>query len=216
MHRRQGKRIFRLEFANNGSSFGYVLFVSQAETEAVLRAALESQDVAIERKIKLVAIAQGERGEGVTAVLKHENGTLEEVSAAYLIDSEGAHSICRPTLGLHFEGKTLQEDYALGDLYIDGDLPDSDFHIFSSEHGFMGMFPMGDKRFRLIASNPLSKPSKDTAPALDELQKIDSQRSPIPARFRDLQWSSWFRIDSCMVDHLSAGRIFLGRCGAHP
>ncbi len=80
----------------------------------------------------------------------------------------------------------------------------------------MGMFPMGDKQFRLIASDPLSKPSKDTVPALDELQQIYSQRSPILARFRDLQCSSWFRLNSRMVDHQSAGRIFLGRCGAHP
>jgi hypothetical protein len=49
---------------------------------------------------------------------------------------------------------------------------ETDFHIFSPEHGFLGLFPMGNRRFRLIASNPISKPSKDTAPALEELQAI--------------------------------------------
>jgi hypothetical protein len=36
----------------------------------------------------------------------------------------------------------------------------------------MGLFPMGDGHFRLIASNPLSKPAKDTAPSKEELQAI--------------------------------------------
>ena len=42
------------------------------------------------------------------------------------------------------------------------------------------------------SSNPLSRPSQDTAPALAELQAIYDQRSPVPARFRDMSWSSWF------------------------
>jgi hypothetical protein len=47
---------------------------------------------------------------------------------------------------------------AVGDqarTLVDGDLPTTDFHIFSSQFGFMGLFPMGDRRFRLIAINPL-------------------------------------------------------------
>ena len=211
----EGKRIFRLDFSHNRSHYGYMLFISQAETEAILRAALEKQQVTIERDIEFVALSQSEHGESVKAILKHRDGSLEEVSCDYLIDSEGAHSISRATLNLQFEGKTLEESYALGDLYIDGDLPSTDFHIFSSQFGFMGLFPMGDKRFRLIASNPLSEPDNDTAPSLDELQQIYDQRSHIPARFHDMSWSSWFRINSRMVSRLHVGRVFLGGDSAH-
>jgi hypothetical protein len=117
--------------------------------------------------------------------------------------------------GPRFEGKSLTEQYALGDLHIDGDLPDSDVHVFSSEHGFLGMFPMGNKRFRLIASNPISKPSKDTEPSIEELQRLYDQRSPIPAKFHDMSWSSWFHINSRMIHQLRSGRIFLGGDSAH-
>ena len=121
----------------------------------------------------------------------------------------------RTTLDLPFEGKTRDEQYALGDLHLDGELAETDFHIFSSEHGFMGLFPMGDRRFRLIASNPLSRASKDTAPTLKELQAIYDQRSQIPARFHDMSWSSWFRINSRMVARLKVGRLLLGGDAAH-
>jgi hypothetical protein len=84
--------------------------------------------------------------------------------------------VARTTLDPELEGKTLAEQYALGDLHIDW----ADFHIFSSPHGFMGLFPMGGGRFRLIASNPISKPEKGTEPSLDDsASTITDLRSPI-------------------------------------
>jgi 2-polyprenyl-6-methoxyphenol hydroxylase-like FAD-dependent oxidoreductase len=74
---------------------------------------------------------------------------------------------------------------------------------------------MGKRRFRLIASNPLSPPSKDTEPALEELQNIYDMRSHIPARLRDMSWSSWFRINSRMINRLQQRRVFLGGDAAH-
>jgi hypothetical protein len=79
----------------------------------------------------------------------------------------------------------------------------------------MGLFPMGKRRFRLIASNPVSKPSEDTSPSLEELQQIYDQRSHIPSRFRNMSWSSWFRINSRMIRRLRVGRVFLGGDSAH-
>ncbi len=210
-----GKRVFQLDSCHNGSEYGYILFLSQAETENILRGALEKAGVVIERPVEMIAFSQPEDGHSVQAVLRLADGTLETNESAYLIASEGSHSISRTTLDLPFEGKSLPEDYALGDLYVDGDLAATDLSVFSSEFGFMGMFPLGGNHFRLIASNPISKPSKDTAPSLDELQRIYNQRSPIPARFHDLVWSSWFHINSRMVGRLQVGRVLLGGDSAH-
>ena len=213
-----GKRIAKLDFGHVDSRYDYLLFLSQAETERLFREALERQGVAIERGVALIAVAQDSMSHDaspVKAVLRGGDGRLEEVTTPWLIDAEGAHSVVRTTLDLQFEGDTLDESYALGDLHIDGDLPDSDFDIFSSEHGFMGLFPMGGGRFRLIASNPFSKSDQGTEPDLDELQRIYDQRSHIPARFHDLTWSSWFKINSRMVQRLKVGRLLLGGDAAH-
>ena len=210
-----GKRIFRLEFKHTDSDYHYILFVSQAETERVLRETLDRSGVKVERSTALVAFAQGEESSGVTAVLQHGDESIERFPCSYMIAAEGAHSIVRATLGLSFEGKSLEEQYALGDLYVDGDIVDSDLQTFSSEHGFLGLFPMGNRRFRLIASNPISKPSKDTEPSLEELQQIYDQRSHLPARFRDMSWSSWFHINSRMIHRMNVGKVFLGGDSAH-
>jgi hypothetical protein len=66
-----------------------------------------------------------------------------------------------------------------------------------------------------MADNPVSKPSKETLPSLEELQQIYDQRSHIPATLRDMSWSSWFRINSRMVNRLQVGRVFLGGDSAH-
>ncbi len=210
-----GKRIFRLSFERISSKYNYLLFVSQAETENVLREALDKAGVTIERNLTFLALGQADRGTKLTAILQHKDGSLEQFECSYLIDAEGAHSTARGTVGLHFVGKSLVEDYALGDLHVDGDLIETDFHIFSSEHGFISLFPMGGRRFRLMASNPISKPSRETGPSLEELQQVYDQRSHIPAKFRDMSWSSWFRINSRMVNRLQVGRVFLGGDSAH-
>jgi 2-polyprenyl-6-methoxyphenol hydroxylase-like FAD-dependent oxidoreductase len=209
------KRILRLEYQRISSKYKYLLFVSQAETERILQEALDKAGVTIERNLTFVALGQADRDTKVTAVLQHRDGSLEKFDCSYLIAAEGAHSTARGTVGLHFAGKSLVEDYALGDLRIDGELVETDVHIFSSEHGFFGLFPMGSRRFRLMTSNPISKPSKETGPSLEELQQIYDQRSHIPARFRDMSWSSWFRINSRMVNGLQVGRVFLGGDSAH-
>ncbi len=213
-----GKRLFRLDFGHVESRFNYMLFLSQAETERILRAALARNGVETQWSTELVWFAQdalSREPSPVSALLASADSTLERVSAPWLISAEGAHSIVRTTVALPFEGKTLDENYALGDLQADGPLADSDFHIFSSEHGFMGLFPHGDGHFRLIASHPLSTPTSGTAPSLEELQTIYDQRSPIAARFHDLSWSSWFRVNSRMVGRLKVGRLLLGGDAAH-
>ena len=189
-----GKRVFRLDFTRVDSRHNYLLFLSQAETERILREAIGRQGVTIERGVELVGIGQDALSQGigqdavsrdaspVTAILRHADGKLEQTKAPWLIDAEGAHSLSRTTLDLQFEGKTLDEQYALGDLHVDGDLPDSDVHIFSSEHGFMGLFPMGRRHYRLIAIIRSASRRRAPEPSRDELQRIYDQRSHIPAR----------------------------------
>jgi 2-polyprenyl-6-methoxyphenol hydroxylase-like FAD-dependent oxidoreductase len=207
-----GKRVFRLDFGHVESRYPFMLLISQAETERILREAVARQGVTPEWNTELVGIGQdalSHDASPVQGILKLADGSLQRVAAPWLISAEGAHSLVRTTLDLPFEGHTREEQYALGDL------PDSDIQIFSSDHGFMALFPMGGEHFRLIASNPLSEPSKDAEPSLDELQRIYDKRSHIPARFHDLTWSSWFRINSRMVSRLKVGRLLLGGDAAH-
>ena len=211
----EGKTLFRLDFAHVQSRFPFILFVSQVETEALLRDAIAAQGVAVEWGTEMIALAQGSpaRADDLPrAVLRHADGALEELRPAWIISAEGAHSVVRRTLGLPFEGAPVAKKFALGDMHVDGDLDPDELHIFSSGEGFLGMFPLGEGRFRLIASDA---PRDGEAPSLAELQEIFDRRAHLPARFRDLAWSSWFRINTRMVSRLRVGRFLLGGDAAH-
>lgn len=213
-----GRRVLHVDFSRIDSPYPYLLFVSQMETERILREAIEARGVSIERGVELVGFAQDALAHDpspVKAVLRHPDGSLEEAQAPWLIDAEGAHSAVRATLDLPFVGRTRDDSYALGDVRLDGDLAEDDFHVSSTEHGFMGLFPLGHRRFRVIATVPPAMVRKDTVPSMADLQAIYDERSPVPGRLSDLRWSSWFRINSRMVEKLRMGRLLLGGDAAH-
>jgi 2-polyprenyl-6-methoxyphenol hydroxylase-like FAD-dependent oxidoreductase len=209
----EGKLIFHVDFTRIASPYNFLLFLSQTETDRILRDALEAEGSAVEWGVKLAAFGQTPTGVNVT--LEHTDGSIEELAVQYVIDAEGAHSTIRNTLGLQFKGKTLNETFVLGDVHVAGELSSSDFHIFSCEQGLLALFPMGGSHFRLVAGNPPSDPPPSETPTLEELQAIYDQRSHIPVRLRQLTWSSIFQINSRMVDTLRSGRIFLAGDAAH-
>jgi len=208
-----GKLLVHVDFTRIASRYNFLLLLSQTETDRILREALEAEGTAVEWGVKLAAL--GQTPSGINATLEHTGGSFEEITVPYIIDAEGAHSIIRNTLGLKFKGETLDEIFALGDVHVGGDLPNSDFHIFSSEHGLLGMFPLGGTHFRFVAGNAHNDQSLSDPPTLEELQAIYDQRSHIPARLRQSTWSSLFRINSRMVETLRVGRIFLAGDAAH-
>lgn len=148
----EGKLLVHIDFTRIPSSYNYLLFLSQNDTDRILREALEAEGSAIEWGVKMIAF--GQDSSGVTATLEYSDGAVEDIRPAYVIDAEGAHSIIRSTLGLEFQGKTLDETFVLGDVHLSGNLSNSNFHIFSSPQGFLGLFPMGGSHYRLVAGNP--------------------------------------------------------------
>jgi 2-polyprenyl-6-methoxyphenol hydroxylase-like FAD-dependent oxidoreductase len=213
-----GGRLFRLDFSHIDSRYNYLLFVSQTETERVLREAFEKHGVAIERGVELVGFAQDELAQSpspVSFVLRHADGRLEEARAPWLIDAEGAHSVVRTTLDLSFKGRTFERTYALGDVRVEGDFSERDFHLFSSEHGFLGLFPFGHGRFRIIAAELPTAAGAGAAPSIEELQAICDQRSPVHMRLSDMRWAARFHINSRMVKHMRVGRLLLGGDASH-
>ncbi len=213
-----GKELLGKEsFSHISSPYKFILMLSQAETERLLTEKLAALGVQVERSCEMVAFSQqgsSQKPGSVRAVLRHADGTLEQVETAYMIAAEGAHSSVRQTMDLHFEGETLSQKFLLGDVHIDGDIPEDEVSLFVPENGFLALFPMRDRRFRMIATESLDSP-RVADPTLEELQAAFSRDSYIPARLHDLVWSSHFAVNSRMLKHLRQGRVFFGGDSAH-
>ncbi|HTJ92449.1 MAG TPA: FAD-dependent monooxygenase [Pararobbsia sp.] len=143
------RRIIRIDFDPLDSRYPFLLFVEQSETEHVLTQALAALGSSVERGVEFASFEQS--SQSVSAVVTHADGRAETIDAAWLVGTDGAHSIVRHQLGARFEGDTIEQGFVLADLHVEWDLPDDEFHIFLSGEGLTAIFPLGGGRYRLIA-----------------------------------------------------------------
>ncbi|GAB7069937.1 FAD-dependent monooxygenase [Mycobacterium hodleri] len=208
-----GRQIAAVDFTRMPSQFDFVLMLAQSETERLLTERLSSQGVKVERGLSFTSLV--ELPDCVEVTLAAPDGTVETVPAIYLIAADGSHSSVRKSLGLPFAGRSLPQNYVLGDLHLDGAIAEDQLSIFLATNGFLAVFPMGAGRFRFMATDPDGVTGDSGTPTLADVQALHDRTAGVPARLYDLQWSSRFRINSRVVDTLRRGRVFLGGDAAH-
>ncbi len=207
------RRIIRIDFDPLDSRYPFLLLVEQSATERVLSEALAALGHVPERGVELLGFDT--HGETVTANLRHPDGRMESLDAAWIVGTDGAHSTVRHQLGVTFDGETFEQGFVLADLHVEWDLPEDEFHIFLSSEGLSAVFPLGGGRYRLIADAPADTSPDSEPPGLDECQAIMAARVRHPASLSSLDWSSRFRINSRMVGSLRSGRVLLAGDAAH-
>src|ERR1700744_1436854 len=118
------KTIGHVSFTDVASPYPYALMLPQSETERLLETHLATLGVTVEREVELVTFA--DKGGSVTATLRRADGGEETLEVGWLVGCDGAHSMVRRTLGLSFQGDTLQTDWILADIMMSGmPIPDS-------------------------------------------------------------------------------------------
>ncbi|WP_416981771.1 FAD-dependent monooxygenase [Streptomyces sp. T028] len=210
----------------------------QYETERLLEEYVAGLGTVVERGTELLSFAQDP--DGVAARLRTASGGEEELRVRYLVGCDGAHSVVRKGLGLSFEGAAFDEEYMLGDVEADWELPHG-YGIRSSHRADDGTtddllvcVPLpGAGRYRMSTLVPpeLSTrasgrasgqadafahgPEGGRAPGLSHLQAVVDRLAPKPAALSRLRWSTVFRISHRIVDRYGAGRVFVAGDAAH-
>jgi 2-polyprenyl-6-methoxyphenol hydroxylase-like FAD-dependent oxidoreductase len=209
----EGEKLAAIELHRMPSEFNYILLLAQSETERLLTEQLNRQGVKIERGVEMAALTK--HPDGISAVLRSGDGAEEVLDASYLIAADGSHSAIRKALGLSFTGRSLTHDYVLGDLHLAGDIPEDQLSIFLARNGFLAVFPMGDGRFRFMATDPDGLTGDKGDPTLEDIQQLYDRTVYRPAQLYNLNWSSRFRINSRHMSTLRDGRVFFGGDAAH-
>lgn len=206
-------RLAAIELHRMPSTFNFVLLLAQSETERLLTEQLNRQGVKVERGTEMLSLDR--HPDRVEVHLRHGGGTTETVTASYLIAADGSHSAIRKHLGLSFDGRILTQNYVLGDLTLDGDIPEDQLSVFLARNGFLAVFPMGHGRFRFMVTDPDRVTGDAAEPSLEDIRRLYERTVHLPARLRDLRWSSRFRINSRHMTTLRSGRVFFGGDAAH-
>jgi 2-polyprenyl-6-methoxyphenol hydroxylase-like FAD-dependent oxidoreductase len=190
------------------SPYPYALMLPQSDTERLLEERLQRLGVSVERSTEATALAIG--AEGVEASLRRANGREETVHADWLAGCDGAHSIVRHTLAAPFSGETMNSDWILADVHMQGyPFADTEVAVYWAREGVLPIFPISPGRYRIIANIPPSGEDHPPDPTVEEVQAIVQRRGPKGVSLFDPIWLSGFRINSRKVVNYRSGRVFL-------
>ena len=215
-----GERVVRTRLFDVGledTAYPFLLFVSQAETEAVLSEHLAARGIQVERGVELVDFAADEQQ--IICTLRRQDGSSEQLRARYLAGCDGARSSVRRLAGIPFEGGSYPQTFALGDLEVDGDLAREAAHAFVASPGMLFFFPLGrPASWRMLGMRPTlpgGAEREPPEPSLADLQAIADASTGGKLRLRDPAWLTYFRLHHRQAAHYRAGRVFLAGDAAH-
>ena len=205
----QGRRLAQMRFAPDESPYQFIAMVPQDVTERLLVEHLQRKGGAIEYETSFVSAVQ--QDDYVSITLDREGQRLD-LTAAFVVGCDGAHSTVRHLLNLPFEGAVYDTLFMLADVQTNEALPADELQLCPSEFGPVAIFPMSATRRRIVAT---IENAEGDAPSLELVQKILGQRAPMGIEARALHWSSYFRIHHRQVAQLRVKRIFIAGDAAH-
>jgi 2-polyprenyl-6-methoxyphenol hydroxylase-like FAD-dependent oxidoreductase len=205
------KLLAHLSFDEMEGPYPFALMLPQSETERLLTEELASRGVAIERDTELLSFEQS--ADSVIARLKKAGSGEEIATFAWLLGCDGAHSTTRHLLNMEFTGSTYPESFATADVHVAWKNPEDELFGFVNDEGILFFFPMGDKRYRIIADGPLHKTGDQLS--LEEIQQTVNKRGPGDVILSDPVWLTWFTINRRSAGKYREGRVFLIGDAAH-
>jgi len=122
----------------------------------------------------------------------------------------------RHTLGMAFEGTTMQSDWILADGHIAGIDPKDRIHIYWHRDGILAFFPIVGDRYRVVADLGAAQgEGHQTDPSVADVQALLDRRGAPGMRFTNPIWLANFRINERKVKDYARGRVFLAGDAAH-
>ena len=147
----QGRRAARVPLGDIGrdlSPYPFLLILGQDDNERLLGDALRNRGMAVHWNTELVGLAQ-DTGQ-VAATLKQPDGTMREITAAWVAGCDGAHSAVRDLNGIAFQGAPYEHVFFVADTQVTGPMVPDELNVYLWREGFPPVLP--DARNRPLAS----------------------------------------------------------------
>jgi 2-polyprenyl-6-methoxyphenol hydroxylase-like FAD-dependent oxidoreductase len=206
------KSLFVLDFARNGSPYGFALTLPQHETEMLLRARILELGGIFEQGVELVRVA--EDGSAVKATFRDLAGVDIETKSDYVVGCDGAHSRVRHELGLAFDGQPYAQDWLLADVALNGAGSEDEISMFLRPDGLpLICIPLREQRWRVVMPNAGDRAGR--SPSLEEIQELVDQRAPRRIVVSDPVWLACFRSQLRSTTTYRRGRILLAGDAVH-
>jgi 2-polyprenyl-6-methoxyphenol hydroxylase-like FAD-dependent oxidoreductase len=205
-------RILHVSYDELESPYPLLLNIPQSSMERVLVDLVTRLELLIGWQTELVEFTQD--AEGVTATLRHADGSEETVRASWLVGCDGAHSTVRHALDIAFAGHTYSQWFGLADARIHWDLRHDELHGFVNPHGLFFAIPApGENQYRVVME--AEEPPVEADLTLADFQAALDERGPGDATLSDPGWISPFKVNARRAGKYRVGRAFIAGDAAH-
>jgi 2-polyprenyl-6-methoxyphenol hydroxylase-like FAD-dependent oxidoreductase len=207
-----------IEFGEIGaglSPYPFILLVEQGRHEKILYDFIKARGADVRWQTELESFSQDETG--VRAKVKTAGGETEIIEAKYLVGCDGAKSPVRHSLGLTFEGSTMERMFYVADVEIDWHLTHDALQIFLMKNNLLAFFPMvgSDRHFRIVGTFP-EEFAKDEGEVLyEEIEEQIKKDAELNLDITRVNWFSTYKVHTRHVNKFSVGRCFLAGDAAH-
>jgi 2-polyprenyl-6-methoxyphenol hydroxylase-like FAD-dependent oxidoreductase len=204
----QGRHSARVPLGDIGrdlSPYPFLLILGQDDNERLLGDALRKQGMAVQWNTELLGLVQD--AGSVRATLKQPDGTVREVTVAWLAGCDGAHSAVRELNGIAFEGAPYEHVFFVADTQVTGSMVPDELNVYLWREGFHLFFPMrGADHWRLVGILPPPMRGRDDLTFADVIPSV-RQEAGTELSFKECTWFSTYRIH-----HRRAARFRDRRC----
>jgi 2-polyprenyl-6-methoxyphenol hydroxylase-like FAD-dependent oxidoreductase len=212
----QGRRAARVPFGDSVlgvSPYPFLLILGQDDNERLLGEALHKWGMTIRWNTELVGLAQ--ETDRVIAKVKQPDGTIREVTAAWVAGCDGARSAVRELNGIAFQGAPYEHVFFVADTQMTGSMVQAEVNVYLWRGGFHLFFPMrGTDHWRIVGIVPPALRGRDDL-TLDEVTPSMRKEAGSGLSFQGCSWFSTYRIHHRRAERFRDRRCFLLGDAAH-
>lgn len=194
------------------SRFNHLLVIPQYEVEKALLRRARDAGARFLHGTEVTGLRQDP--DGVTLAVRGPDGEPGELTADYVVGTDGMRSAVRTAIGLPFPGRSVIRSVVLADVRLDEE-PESLLTANAVGDAFAFIAPFGDGYHRVIGWHR-GRDVPDSEPlGLDEVKEITRLALGRDYGMRDARWMSRFHSDERQAPAYRVGRVFLAGDAAH-
>lgn len=196
------------------SPFPFLLIVEQSKHEHLLYDFIRAHGHDVCWQTTLSDFSHDDAG--VAGTIVNASGEKQMVQAQYLVACDGAKSFVRRSLGLTFEGSTLERMFYVADVQLKWDFPHDMLTACLAKDRSTAFFPMpGEDRYRIVGVFPEDCDKNEGEIPYDEIEKQILEDSQVELDIYQVNWFSTYKVHSRRVNQFSVGRCFVAGDAAH-
>ena len=195
------------------SPYPYLLILGQDDNERLLGEMLRARGAVVQWNTELVGLVQ--QPDRVVATLRQPDGSVRDVTAAWVGGCDGGRSAVRELSGIPFQGAAYEHVFFVADTRMTGPMVPGELNVYLWRRGFHLFFPMrGADHWRVVGIVPRALSGRDDL-TLDDVLPSIRQEAGSGLTVQGCTWFSTYRIHHRRAQRFRERRCFLLGDAAH-